>query len=200
MRTCSLMALACLLVSACGTGPVAGASGVPGAARSPADTRTWVVHVTVAPSTAGAIEIGAGPVLPAQPNDAHPWMRHEIVFTNAGRRPVTFADTRTSAFLGGRDAPVLLAADQGCGYEKHPSRVRPGVCLAYLDAFTIEPGASVVRAVTLFEGLPGMRPLAEGAYVFEQPLRFGIGRVAPSAGAGRAVTVTLTYDVEPARG
>jgi hypothetical protein len=197
------MTLACLLVSACGTGSVAGGSGVPGAAPdrgSSADTRTWVVHVTLAPSAAGSIEIRAGSVFPAQPNDARPWMRHEIIFRNVGRRPVTFADTRTSAFLGGHGAPVLLAADQGCGYEKHPARVTPGVCLTYLDAFTIEPGESVARAVTLFEGLPGMRPVAEGAYTFEHPLRFGIGRVAPGAGAGRAITVTLTYDVELARG
>jgi hypothetical protein len=198
MRVLALAPMVCVLLSACGGGAGGGVWGVApagGERGSAAAAGGGVVRVTVSPAATGAIEITAGPVSPAPRNDARPWMRHQVVFRNTGGRSVTFAHPRRSAFLGDPRAPALLAADEGCGYEKHAASVSPGACLTYLDAFTIEPGASVARTVTLFKGLAGMRAPAPGVYVFEKRLRFQTGSSPPGESTGRSVTITLTYEI-----
>ncbi len=128
MRVLALAPVVCVLLSACGGGTGGGAWGVAPAAGergSAAAAGGGVVRVTVSPAATGAIEITAGPVSPAPRNDARPWMRHQVVFRNTGGRPVTFAHPRRSAFLGDPRAPALLAADEGCGYEKHAASVTP---------------------------------------------------------------------------
>jgi len=172
MRVLALAPVVCVLLSACGGGTGGGAWGVAPAAGergSAAAAGGGVVRVTVSPAATGAIEITAGPVSPAPRNDARPWMRHQVVFRNTGGRPVTFAHPRRSAFLGDPRAPALLAADEGCGYEKHAASVSPGACLT--------------------------RAPAPGVYVFEKRLRFQTGSSPPEESTGRSVTITLTYEI-----
>jgi hypothetical protein len=134
----------------------------------------------------------------ARPNDAHPWVKHRLVFKNTGDRRVRFADTRTSAFIGWfRGRPTLLAADEGCGYvpETRESRLEAGGCFAYLDAFELKPQGSTSRTVTLSAGLRGMARLSAGKYVFRREIRFAAGHRIPAEGQGRTAVLRLTYDV-----
>jgi hypothetical protein len=140
----------------------------------------WNVEVSVTPQRVGPIAITVGPVEPAPANDAHPWFQHDLVFENTGDRRVTFADTRTSRFIGPPGSHRLIAADTGCGYGSAPGgRARPGTCLLYLDTFTVQPGRSETRQVTTFEGLPGMDPLRSGTYVFPRTIEFHVAGDAP---------------------
>ena len=126
-----------------------------------------------------------------------------MIFENRGDRPVQFADTSTSVFIGPSGQRMLLAAEGHCGYasDSKGARIEAGVCLLIEDAFVVEPHASVSRIVTLFKGLPGMKPLTPGTYVFDNLIRFRVGHHIPDVGAGRSVVLRLVYDIErtPAR-
>jgi hypothetical protein len=155
----------------------------------------WQVEVSITPQHVGPIAISVGPAEPAPANDAHPWFQHDLVFENAGDRRVTFGDTRTSRFIGPAGQHRLIAADTGCGYGINRSgRAHPGTCLLYLDAFTVEPGRSETRQVTMFEGLPGMAPLRSGRYVFPRKIRFDVGGKPPT-GNSIAATLHIAYRI-----
>ncbi|MGH3046711.1 MAG: hypothetical protein ACRDNC_06875 [Gaiellaceae bacterium] len=153
----------------------------------------WTVQVSVEPSDLGRIVVSVARVRRVQERDRRVWLQHDLVFENTSDRRITFAETRTAAVLGPPGRPMLVASDQACGYY----RIKPlrGACLLYLDFPTVRPHGSVSRTVTLWKGLPGMRPLAAGAYVFRKPLRFQVGREVPAKGSGRTVTIELVYRV-----
>jgi hypothetical protein len=148
----------------------------------------WVVTVALEARGLGPIDVSLGPLRPAAPSDSHPWLDHELVIINKGHRTVTFADTRTVRIF-----PRLLVAEEGCGYSLRP--LEPA-CLLYLDIPSLAPGESRSRTVTLWKGLPGMKPLAAGTYVFKKTVRFQFGRVAPGPSHGRRGIVELSYKVE----
>jgi hypothetical protein len=159
------------------------------------------VKVSVEPSNLWPIVVSVGPARAAPRNDARPWVQHELVFENTGARPVQFADTRTSAFIGpSGHRRRLLAADEGCGYgaETRTSRIEAGVCLLYLDAFAVKPHASITRTVTLFKELRGMEPLTAGTYIFKRVIRFRVGHETPDEGTGRTAVLRLVYEIETA--
>jgi hypothetical protein len=164
----------------------------PGAIDGPA------VKVSVERSNLWPIVVSVGPARAAPRNEARPWVQHELVFENTGDRPVRFADTRTSAFIGPSGHRMLLAADEGCGYgsETRTSRIEAGACLLYLDAFAVKPHASVSRTVTLFKELRGMEPLTAGTYIFERAIRFRLGHEIPAEGTGRTAVLRLVYEIE----
>jgi hypothetical protein len=196
VRSLAAAAAAALSLVAAGCGGVA----IPVAAPAPAAVRgSWTVTVAVHAPAAGPLMLLTGPLRPAPASDARPWLRHTLVFRNTGDRPITFADTRRSAFLRAAGATRLIAADDGCGYARSGRRgpVEAGACLLYLDAFTVPTGGSVTRTVTLFRGLHGMGPLRAGTYVFAKMLRFAVGRRPPADGAGSTVAVRLVYRVSP---
>jgi hypothetical protein len=160
-----------------------------------------IVKVSVEPSNLWPIVVSVGPARSAPRNDARPWVQHELVFENTGDRPVRFADTRTSAFIGpSGHRRRLLAADEGCGYgwETRTSRIEARVCLLYLDEFEVRPHASVSRTVTLFKELRGMEPLTAGTYIFERAIRFRVGHEIPDEGTGRTAVLRLVYEIEAA--
>jgi hypothetical protein len=159
----------------------------------------WVVRVSVEPSGQGPIAVSVGAIGRAPVTDAHAWLQHDLVLENRGDRPVSFADTRTGAFLGPRGRRVLLAADQGCGYGISERRIELA-CLLYLDLLTLEPHEAVPRTVTLWKGLRGMKPLEPGTYVFRKKLRFRVGRVPPPVGTGRTAILRIVYRVGAADG
>ncbi|MDX6593818.1 MAG: hypothetical protein QOJ13_3014 [Gaiellales bacterium] len=190
MRT--VLWLVCLIAAGCGSAARTHTANTPSASQPAA--AEWNVEVTVGSLSAGPITVAAAGLRPAAAGvDSRPWMQHELVFRNTGDTPVTFADTRTSRFLG--QLPRLLAGDEGCGYEKRTARVIPGTCESYLDAFTVQPHTTVRRTVTLFKELPGMQQLVPGTYVFGRQIRFAMGSVAPDEGDGRAVTLNVRYAV-----
>jgi hypothetical protein len=153
----------------------------------------WTVGVSVEPTDVGPITVSVGLTRSAPKSEAGVWIRHDLVLENRGSRPITFADTELSTFLGQR---VLIAADQGCGYRyTGRSPVEAGVCRASLDVFVVEPNSSVRRTISLFQDLRGMAPLASGTYVFEKPIRFGVGRRIPEDGAGRAAVLRIAYEI-----
>ena len=151
------------------------------------------MSVSVRPSDLGPIVVSVARVRRASESDSRAWLQHELVFENTSDRPVSFADTRTAAVLGSRGRPMLVGADEGCGYH----RVNPlrGVCLLYLDLLTIDPHGSASRTITLWTGLRGLKPLVAGRYVFRKPMRFQAGREVPAGGTGRTVRLELTYRV-----
>jgi hypothetical protein len=134
----------------------------------------WGVSVSVEPKEVGQLEISLGDLHLAPANDAHPWLQHELVVTNNGESKITFEDTRTSVFLPGKSHPMLLLADEGCGYgiPEPGAPVEAGACHNNLDAPTLAPGETLKREITLTSGLEGMDPLEAGAYVFERRLEF----------------------------
>jgi hypothetical protein len=69
--------------------------------------------------------------------------------------------------------------------------VEAGVCQAYLDLLTVDPGKSEERSITLLKGLRGMNRLVAGTYVFERPVRFLV-RGEPEKRSG---TLQITYDI-----
>jgi hypothetical protein len=153
----------------------------------------WTVSVSVEPTDVGPIAVSVGPARAVPENEARVWIEHDLVLENRGDRPVTFADTELSTFLGRR---ALIAADEGCGYAyEGRAPVEAGVCRLSLDAFVVEPHSEVRRTIALFQGLRGMEPLTSGTYVFEKPIRFQVGREIPEAGAGRAVVIRLVYEI-----
>jgi hypothetical protein len=125
-------------------------------------------------------------------------VQHDLVLHNAGPRPVTFDDTRTSTFVGPQPPPRLLAADEGCGYSKNGNApVHPGACRDYLDAIEVPPGGSARRTISLQWGLRGMAPVTRGTYVFRKPMRFRVERRG-QGGERQSVLVRLTYEVRSA--
>lgn len=158
----------------------------------------WTVRVSAGPDTVGPIEVAVGPFRLAPESDSHSWIQHNLRFLNGGGRIVSFEDTRTSVFLRRAGEPVLLVADEGCGYGK-PRRkpVEPGACATYLDILELRPGSAARRTITLFKDLRGMDPLASGTYVWDKIIRFRVGR--PDAPV-RTTTIRLTYEVSPAGG
>jgi hypothetical protein len=155
----------------------------------------WTIEVSFESSDLGPITVSVGPMRRVRPNDSRAWVEHDLVFANTGDRPVTFADSRRGALLGPRGNPLLLAADQGCGYAPHDGRIELA-CLMYLDIPTVEPQSALTRTVTLWKDLPGMEPLKAGTYVFRKTLRFKDGHKPPAEGAGRTATLRLVYRVD----
>jgi hypothetical protein len=163
----------------------------------------WAVTVSVEPEHSGPIAVSVGAMRRTPPNDARrrlrrhagrgrQWLLHEIVFENTGGRQVRFADTRTAKFIGpSGHRRRLVAADEGCGYGPATDPRLEFVCLLYLDAPVVKPGASVSRMVTLVKGLRGMEPLTEGRYVFRKVIRFRTGRT----GNEHTAVLRLVYDV-----
>jgi hypothetical protein len=152
----------------------------------------WTVDVRVEQPSSTPLTIELSPIEPAEPNDANPWIQHDVILRNSGDVPLRFEDTRRTMLLG-RPEPELFAADHGCGYGRVAGgRIEWGACLAYLDTFTIPPGGIERRDVTLWKDLPGLAPLRAGEYVFEKTYRFRVGDVA----AVRRVHVTFVYTVQ----
>lgn len=159
----------------------------------------WTIRVSVEPSIVAPIVVSVRPARPATRNDARPWVRHELVFENRGDRPIQFADTETSAFIGpSGHRRRLLAADESCGYgyETPKSPIEARVCLALINAFAVKPHASVSRTLTLFKGLRGMERLAPGTYAYKRLIRFRLGREIPPPGTGRTAVLKVVYEVE----
>jgi len=158
----------------------------------------WTIKVRVESWNAAPIFVSVEAIRAAATNDARPWVQHELVLENRSDRPVRFADTRTSAFVGPPAHARLLVADQGCGYARRTeeSPIEAGVCASYLDAPTVEPDGSIRRTITLFKELPGMEPLARGTYVFEKVIRFRVGGELPTEETGRTAVVRLVYEIE----
>ena len=160
----------------------------------------WTIAVSVDADDLGPLRVSVGPVEAAPGNDARPWVTHELVFENLGDRPLQFADTRTSRFIGPPGHRALLAADEGCGYGKPSgSAVEAGVCALYLDAMRIRAHSSASRTITLFKDLRKM-PLVEGTYVFEKPIRYTAGTSIPQEGTGREVVLRIVYEIAHGRG
>jgi hypothetical protein len=204
MRLVTLVALISLVLTGCQpssppTEPQRGAGADQERAGQPARSFDgWTIRISLQPDTVGPIALDVGPIRPAQENAARPWIQHEIEFHNRGARPVRFRDTRVSLFLAGTARRVLLAADEGCGYEKPRNKpVRAGACLLYLDAFAVRPGATVRRTITLFRDLRGMEPLLTGTYVWDKVIQFHVGK---ADAAVRTATIRLTYELSPAGG
>ena len=154
----------------------------------------WRITVTAKAVGLGPIEISTGRFRPAT-GWGRQWLEHDLIVTNTGDRPITFADTWRADILGPRRRPMLLVeADGRCGYRA----VRPlrAACILPLIFVDIKPGLSVTRVTTLWKGLRRMAPLEPGTYVFRQPLRFGLGKYPPAAGEGRAGAIELVYRVK----
>ena len=206
MRLTALSVLTCLVLVGCEaqaptieTRPTAPATGAPSPeARSEPSFDGWTVRVSVEPGSVGPIELAVGPIRLAPASDSRPWIQHDLRFRNGGGRIVRFEDTRISRFLRRAGEPVLLVADEGCGYGKPRGKpVEPGACLLYLDAFTVRPGSTARRTITLFKELRGMEPLTEGTYTWRKVIRF---RVGSEDAPVRTATIRLTYEISPAGG
>ena len=159
----------------------------------------WRVAVSVEPAVVGPIAVSVRPIRPAPTTDARPWAQHALVLENTGGRPIQFADTDTSAFIGpAGHRRRLLAADETCGYGfKTPtSPIEAGACLLVLNAFEVEPHSSRSQTITLFQGLRGMEQLVPGSYVFEKQIRFRRGRRTPPQDSGRTGVLRVVYEIE----
>jgi hypothetical protein len=166
-----------------------------GKQASPSQTgpaRGWTVRVSIEEPRVGPLQLSVSEMRSAAANDAEPWLEHDLVIENQGDVAVEVDDTRTSVFVPESGAPILLVADEGCGYgvPSPGAPVEPGACRRYLDAFTVEPGDSASRVVTLYKELAGMAELQEGTCVFEKVLRFSLGEEPP-----QEHTVRLMYEV-----
>jgi hypothetical protein len=135
----------------------------------------WRVEVWVEPSSIGPLGISVSEVSNLTTGGDHSWV-HELILENLGKEILHFDDTRSSAVLPSRDRPILLAADEGCGYGRaSATSVMEPACRDYLDAFSIAAGGKESRAITLSKELPGMAEMQEGTYVFIKTLRFRVG-------------------------
>jgi hypothetical protein len=195
-------ALVILLMTACGPGadrdvavPPDGAPPT-GASQAALTAGSWRIAVAVRPSRLGPIVFAARDLARLKPTSSVPWLQHDVVIRNTGDQLVTFADTRTSKFIGESGHHRLLVADEGCGYSlTHPQApARAGACRSYLDLLRVKPHASAERTITLFKALPGMDRLVAGTYVFRQPIRFQAAGRQPGGG-GRAGVVTVVYEI-----
>jgi hypothetical protein len=193
MRTI-LAIVGCWLAAAVASGCGDQGGSVSHPAHAVPNVGTWSVRVDVEPSRIGRITFAATPLVsPPTGSDPGAWAEGEIVIRNTGSEQVSFSVSRTAAMLSpGR---ALLGADEGCGYGSGGGL---GVCLMYLDTFTLPPGGAAKRTVTLYRGLAGMEPLAAGSYVFRKPIRLVAGATPPAIVGGDAVQLRLTYTVQPA--
>jgi hypothetical protein len=174
------------LAAAALLGPAPAAAELAIGSRSGGDG--WVVTVSLESRGLGPLDVSVGPLRPASPSESHPWLQHELVLANRSHRTLIFADMRAVQIFS-----RLLIAEEGCGFSLGP--LEPA-CVLYLDVPSLDPGESRRRTVTLWKGLPGLKPLAAGTYVFERKIRFRFGRAAPGPGHGRRGAVELTYRVE----
>lgn len=154
----------------------------------------WRIEVRLRPSRVGPLVLATGPLRAAPQNNAHPWLRHDLIFRNRSDRPLRFDDTRTSKFLRQSGHAILLAADEGCGYglPSPDAAAEAGACRDYLDAFTVEGHASVTREITLSKDLSGMADLGEGVYPFRKDISFTVG----SSGRKYHRTISIVYHVQ----
>ena len=154
----------------------------------------WQIKVSVRPSIVPPLVLSVRALRAVPQKDGRGW-QHELVIDNTGGRPLRFADTRSSAFIGAPGTRRLIAADEGCGYVPQTAvwPLEADACQLYLDAFVIKPRARVSRTITLIKGLPGMKPLTAGAYTFARLIRFRVGQQIPDAGEGRSVVVRIDY-------
>jgi hypothetical protein len=67
-----------------------------------------------------------------------------------------------------------------------------GACAAYLDAAELGAGESIERTVTLFKGLPGMKQLRGGTYVFRKVIYYEVGGREP-----RRRYLMVVYGITP---
>jgi hypothetical protein len=149
------------------------------------------ISVSVEPARVGPVSLSVTRIRRAPDNDAHPWLEHRLRYANVGTAKLEFDDTRHSAFIPNEAKPVLLVADEGCGYGK-PSPSAPieaGACLTYLDLMTVAPGKTETRDVTIFKGLKGMSKLESGTYSFAKKISFHSG------GKRWSKTVRLIYTI-----
>lgn len=156
----------------------------------------WAIEVRIPEPRIGPVELTTGPIRAAPNNDAKPWVRHKLIFRNLSDRPLHFDDTRTSEFLRLDGQPRLLVADEGCGYgvASPGAAVEEGACDSYLDAFVVQPHASVTREIILFKALSGMDELAGGSYLFRKEIRFKVG----SQGRDYNETIAIRYVIRSA--
>lgn len=196
--------LVALLVAACGSDSYQDADirvqPAPGsrAAQQALSIGRWEVGVTVKPSRLGPIVFAARNLVPAKRTGSKPWIRHALVFRNTSDRPVTFADTRSSAFIGDAGQRRLLAADERCGYslDSPKAPAQAGACHSYLDLLTVKPHTTAERTITLFRALRGMDRLVSGTYVFRHPVRFQFRNRMPDEREGRSGILRLAYEVQ----
>jgi hypothetical protein len=190
-----LLALALVSCSSNGVGsstaPDREAGSPIGSTGTAAGAPRTTIQVRIAPASIGPVSLSVTRLHPAKQNDAHPWVTHKIVFENRGDRLVEFDDTRHSAFVPNDAKPVLLVADEGCGYGKaSPSApIEAGACATYLDLMTVAPGKTATRDVTIFKGLKGMSKLKPGTYSFAKKISFH------SDGQRWSKTVRLIYTI-----
>ena len=149
----------------------------------------YSITARVEPRRIGPLHLTVRKLRKAKPNDAHPWLRHDLVLRNSGNRKLDFGDTRTSRYL--EPGRRLLGADEGCGYGKAKGKpIDAGACALYLELLTLEPGESKKKDITLFKELPGMQEMKLGVYEFKKKLTFGIG-----TGARKPHAITIVYEV-----
>lgn len=149
--------------------------------------------VSIEPHRIGSLEVSVSEWRDAPVNDSLPWREHDLVFTNTADETLHVDDTRTSAMLTEGGRAILLAGDEGCGYGRSSKSgpVEAGACDRYLDAFSLRPGESTARTITLWKELAGMSPLEPGVYEWVKTLRFSTGD-----GPAESYDVTLTYEVQ----
>ena len=154
----------------------------------------WHVDVAVSPARVGPVDISVAKLSSAPKNNAEPWIQHVLIVRNRSGRMVDFDDTRTSKFLFMGKKPVLLAADEGCGYgiPSPNAPIEPGACATYLDLYEVKPHGKETREITISKGLNGMSAMRAGTYVFRKVMRFHSG------GRTRTFRLALTYEVTPA--
>lgn len=196
-----LEVIAALVLTSCGGGSTTTVTTTTAAVvRMPKVTAVgrWRVRVTVRPARLGPIAFAAENLAPAKRTNSHPWIEHDLAFRNTGARAVTFADTRSAAFLGQGGERRLLAADEGCGWAQDSPKAsaQAGACQASLEPIGVRPHASAKRSITLFRGLPGMDRLEAGRYAFRRPVRFQLGDRPPGNGQGHSEVLKLVYEVE----
>jgi hypothetical protein len=151
------------------------------------------VRVSVEPSDLGPLVVSVGPTRRLGPN-SRAWAEHDLVFTNEGNRPVTFAPSGPGRQLDPRGRPRLLVSNEACAYVDRRMNL---ACLMYLDIPTVKAHSALTRTVRLWKGLRGMAPLEPGTYVFPMEVRF-IGQKSPAEGAERTAAFRIVYQVEAA--
>lgn len=203
-----ILAILVSFVVACGAGSRNNADTFGRAARGTRAARDqaltvgrWRIRVTVKPSQLGPITVTVKNLRRAKPTTSHPWIEHDLVFRNTGDQAITFANTRSSAFIGEHGHRQLLVADEGCGYAQDSPKApaTSGVCNADLPVpVTVNPHASARVSISIYEGLPGMNPLVASTYVFPRPIRFRLG--AGGQTKRHSAVLRLVYEVRASTG
>lgn len=130
------------------------------------DDGPWRITLAGEPTRIGTLTVSARNL---KLSTGRTWVQHRLVFRNRGSKPVTVQDTRSSRFL---EDERLLAGDDGCGYaiDNPGDPVIPNACQRNLDRFVVPPRGTERRNVYLWKGLPGMRRLVPGTYMFPRPI------------------------------